>query len=178
MRLEIAAALDRKIRLIPALVGGASMPRVGLPNALAKLAQRHAIEISHTRFHQDVDRLIKALEKIIPAGKGRDLSKVEPGRAVQVGINRSFSMPIDAVFQISGRGMVAVGIVKSGTCRIGQEVVLLKDDAELRRCEVASIEAFGKILDKAQAGDRVGILLLGIASKAEIEPGMVLASLG
>ena len=68
VRLEIAAALERKIRIIPALVGGATMPGKNLPKALAGLARRQAIEISHVRFHQDVDTLITALGKTISAG--------------------------------------------------------------------------------------------------------------
>jgi len=66
VRIEIAAALKRKIRVIPALVGGARMPRSDeLPPPLVNLARRHAIEISDTAFHHGVDRLIKTLEKTL-----------------------------------------------------------------------------------------------------------------
>src|SRR5262249_55062430 len=58
------AALRRKIRVIPVLVGGARMPgRHDLPEALAPLSRRNAIELSETRFHADVNRLIEAIEK-------------------------------------------------------------------------------------------------------------------
>ena len=64
VRMEIAAALQREIRVIPVLVGDASMPRKqDLPEALAPLSRRNAIELSETRFHSDVDRLIEAIEK-------------------------------------------------------------------------------------------------------------------
>lgn len=64
VRMEIVAALKRKIRLIPVLVGGARMPRKqDLPGALAPLSRRNAIELSETRFHSDVSRLIQAIEK-------------------------------------------------------------------------------------------------------------------
>jgi hypothetical protein len=64
VRIEILAALDRKIRVIPVLVGGASMPRrQDLPEALAPLSRRNAIELSEMRFHADVSRLIEAIEK-------------------------------------------------------------------------------------------------------------------
>ena len=64
VRLEIVAALQRKIRVIPVLVGGARMPgRHDLPEALAPLSRRNAIELSETRFHADVNRLIEAIEK-------------------------------------------------------------------------------------------------------------------
>jgi hypothetical protein len=64
VRMEIVAALQREIRIIPVLVGGARMPgRHELPEALAPLSRRNAIELSETRFHADVNRLIEAIEK-------------------------------------------------------------------------------------------------------------------
>ena len=64
VRMEIVAALQRKIRVIPVLVGGARMPgRHDLPEALAPLSRRNAIELSETRFHVDVNRLIEAIER-------------------------------------------------------------------------------------------------------------------
>jgi hypothetical protein len=64
VRIEILAALERRIRVIPVLVGGAPMPRrQDLPEALAQLSRRNAIELSETRFHADVTRLIEAIEK-------------------------------------------------------------------------------------------------------------------
>jgi FKBP-type peptidyl-prolyl cis-trans isomerase FklB len=64
VRMEIVAALERKIRVIPVLVGGARMPRKqDLPEALAPLSRRNAIELSEARFHSDVSRLIEAIEK-------------------------------------------------------------------------------------------------------------------
>ena len=70
VRLEIAAALARDIRVIPALVQGARMPRSSdLPEVLKMLARRNAIEISDTRFHSDVDRLIEVLDMVLGAAK-------------------------------------------------------------------------------------------------------------
>ncbi len=64
VRLEIAALLERNIRVIPVLVGGAAMPKsTQLPECLAPLTRRQAIEITDHRFHADVDKLIKALKK-------------------------------------------------------------------------------------------------------------------
>jgi TPR repeat protein len=64
VRREIVAVLQRKIRVIPTLVGGARMPRKqDLPEALAPLSRRNAIELSETRFHADVNQLIEAIEK-------------------------------------------------------------------------------------------------------------------
>src|SRR5262249_33416159 len=64
VRMEIVAALQRKIRVIPVLVGGAQMPRKqDLPEALAPLSRRNAIEVSETRFHAVVKRLIEPIER-------------------------------------------------------------------------------------------------------------------
>jgi hypothetical protein len=66
VRLEIAAALERGIRVIPTLIQGASMPHSSaLPENLKPLARRNAIELSSTRFHTDVDKLIRAIERAI-----------------------------------------------------------------------------------------------------------------
>ncbi|HKH47651.1 MAG TPA: toll/interleukin-1 receptor domain-containing protein [Thermoanaerobaculia bacterium] len=66
VRLEVAAALERNIRVIPVLVEDAPMPRPeALPPELAKLARRNAIELSDARWAFDVDRLIKTIEGII-----------------------------------------------------------------------------------------------------------------
>lgn len=65
VRLEIGAALKRNIRVIPALVGGASMPyATDLPDDLRLLTRRNALTIDD-QFHSDVDRLIKVLEKVL-----------------------------------------------------------------------------------------------------------------
>jgi len=66
VRLEIAAALERAIRVIPVLVKGATMPRPeDLPPDLVKLTRRNAIELSDARFTFDVDRLIQAVEGVL-----------------------------------------------------------------------------------------------------------------
>lgn len=67
VRIEVATALARDVRVIPALVQGASMPgEDDLPGDLKSLALRNAKEISSTRWEYDVQQLIKALEKILP----------------------------------------------------------------------------------------------------------------
>jgi TIR domain len=65
VRLEIEAALQRSIRVIPVLVDGAALPKTAdLPESLAKLTRRQAIEISLTRFDSDVERLLEALSAL------------------------------------------------------------------------------------------------------------------
>jgi hypothetical protein len=66
VRTEIATALKRDIRVIPILVGGATMPSTeALPEDLIPLSRRNAIEIRHTHFDADVTSLIKVLMKLV-----------------------------------------------------------------------------------------------------------------
>src|SRR5215469_12426095 len=67
VRVEISTALSRNVRVIPALVAGAQMPaNHELPEALAPLARRNAVEIPDTSFIPTLNRLIESLEKILP----------------------------------------------------------------------------------------------------------------
>ena len=88
-------------------------------------------------------------------------------------VDKPFLMPVEDVFSISGRGTVGTGRVERGTVKVGEEVerVGIK---ETRKCVVTGVEMFRKILDQAQAGDNVGLLLRGI-EKEDLERGMVLA---
>lgn len=71
VRLEVAAALKRKVRVVPVLLQGAAMPAsTDLPEPLAKLARLNAIEVSDTRWDYDVGRLIDALNKALGHAPG------------------------------------------------------------------------------------------------------------
>ena len=71
VRLEIATALRRDIRVIPVLVQRASMPKQqDLPEDLAKLTRRNAIELSDHRWANDVDQLIDVMEKVLAKRAG------------------------------------------------------------------------------------------------------------
>ncbi|HXW01419.1 MAG TPA: SUMF1/EgtB/PvdO family nonheme iron enzyme, partial [Anaerolineae bacterium] len=83
VRLEIKTALDRNIRVIPALLPGATMPRSqDLPDVLKKLARRNAIAIS-PRFHPEASWLIEVVEKMLGSASGSALSKPEPIRQME-----------------------------------------------------------------------------------------------
>ena len=88
-----------------------------------------------------------------------------------------FIMPVEDVFSITGRGTVATGRVERGQVKMGEtvEIVGLMDEA--RSTVVTGIEMFRKILDYAEAGDNVGLLLRGI-NKTDIERGQVIAKPG
>jgi len=65
VRIEVAAALERNIRVIPVLVGGAPMPKAKeLPEVLEGMSRRQAHELSDTRWVYDVGELLKAIESI------------------------------------------------------------------------------------------------------------------
>ncbi len=88
-----------------------------------------------------------------------------------------FLMPVEDVFSISGRGTVATGRVERGTIHMNEEVELVGLSDESRKTVVTGIEMFHKLMDDAEAGDNVGLLLRGI-QKNEIERGQVLAKPG
>jgi hypothetical protein len=70
VRLEVAAGLERDIRVVPVLVEGAVMPRAHeLPEPLRRLARRNALEITDTRWRHDVGRLVETIKKVL-GGKG------------------------------------------------------------------------------------------------------------
>ena len=73
---ELSAALASKARVIPVLVGGASMPRTdALPLPLVALARRNAIEVSDSRFSFDADRLGAAIRKLLDPDGERDAGR-------------------------------------------------------------------------------------------------------
>ena len=88
-----------------------------------------------------------------------------------------FLMPVEDVFSISGRGTVATGRVERGTIKMADvvEIVGLKEEAS--STVVTGIEMFHKLMDYAEAGDNVGLLLRGVDKKS-IERGQVLCKPG
>jgi TIR domain/WD domain, G-beta repeat len=68
VRLEVEAAMQRDVRVIPVLVEGAVMPRRDeLPESLAGLARRHALRVHHDSFRSDAQRLVTAIERVLQA---------------------------------------------------------------------------------------------------------------
>jgi elongation factor Tu len=109
-----------------------------------------------------IQKLLEAIDAFIPL----------PPREV----DKPFLMCIEDVFNIEGRGTVVTGRVERGVLeRMSDvEIVGIKDT---RKTVATDIEMFRKLLDKATAGDNVGVLLRGI-KKEEVERGMVLAKPG
>ena len=88
----------------------------------------------------------------------------------------TFLMSVEDVFSITGRGTVATGRVEKGRVKVGDalEIVGIKDT---QKTVATGIEMFRKLLDEAQAGDNIGVLLRGI-EKNQVERGQVLAAPG
>ena len=112
------------------------------------------------------DRIIELFEYV-------DSYIPEPQRDV----DKPFLMPVEDVFSITGRGTVATGRVERGVVKIQDEVELVGIAEDLRKMVVTGVEMFRKLLDQAQAGDNVGVLLRGVQWD-EIQRGQVLAKPG
>jgi elongation factor Tu len=91
--------------------------------------------------------------------------------------DKPFLMPIEDVFSITGRGTVATGRVERGVLHMSDEVEIIGVKEETQKSVVTGIEMFRKLLDEAQAGDNIGVLLRGI-QRTDIERGQVLAKPG
>ena len=107
--------------------------------------------------------LMKAVDEFVPT----------PERKA----DQPFLMPVEDVFTITGRGTVATGRVERGQLKMNEEVELVGLTEERRKVVVTGIEMFRKLLDYAEAGDNVGVLLRGV-QREEIQRGQVLAKPG
>ena len=92
-------------------------------------------------------------------------------------IDKPFLMPIEDVFTISGRGTVVTGRVERGKINAGEPVEIVGMVRDTQKTVATSLEMFRKILDSAEAGDNVGVLLRGI-DKTDVQRGQVLAKPG
>jgi elongation factor Tu len=113
-------------------------------------------------YEKEIINLMNAVDEYIPVPeRPKDLP---------------FLMPVEDVFNIEGRGTVATGRVERGILKKMEEVEIvgLKDTA---KTTVTDIEMFKKLLDTAEAGENVGVLLRGI-KKEDVERGQVLAKPG
>jgi len=89
-------------------------------------------------------------------------------------LDKPFLMSVEDVFTITGRGTVATGRVERGVLHLGDQVEIVGLSHDIKKTVVTGIEMFRKLLDEAQAGDNIGVLLRGIEKK-EVERGQVLA---
>jgi elongation factor Tu len=122
---------------------------------------------------------LKALEgdaawgdKIYELMKACDENIPEPKRDV----DKAFLMPVEDVFTITGRGTVITGKVERGTVKVNDdvEIVGIRDK---QKTTVTGIEMFRKLLDYAEAGENVGLLLRG-TKREDVERGQVVCKPG
>ncbi|MBA4495886.1 elongation factor Tu [Paenactinomyces guangxiensis] len=121
-----------------------------------------ALEDPSGEWSKAIDELMAAVDEYIP----------EPERDT----DKTFLMPVEDVFTITGRGTVATGRVERGVVKVGDEVEIV-GLAETRKTVVTGVEMFRKLLDSAQAGDNIGALLRGVERK-DVQRGQVLAKPG
>jgi len=122
-----------------------------------------ALQDPDGEWAEKIIELIRAVDEYIPTPE-RDTAK-------------PFLMPVEDVFSITGRGTVATGRVERGLVKVGEEVEIVGFTESPRKTVVTGVEMFRKLLDQAQAGDNIGVLLRGV-DKKEIERGQVLAKPG
>ena len=91
----------------------------------------------------------------------RQLEELQQGAAAPAP-GSDFRLVVEDVFSIRGRGTVVTGTVASGSVAKGQAVTLTRTDGTRRGSEVTGVEAFRKLLDRAEAGQNVGLLLRGV----------------
>lgn len=89
-------------------------------------------------------------------------------------IDLPFLMPVEDVFTITGRGTVATGRLERGVIKVGDAAQIIGLAEEPKATVVTGVEMFRKLLDQAQAGDNIGVLLRGVDRK-QVERGQVIA---
>ena len=92
-------------------------------------------------------------------------------------VDKPFLMPIEDIFSITGRGTVVTGRVERGKIALQDTVEIIGIRPKIQKTVVTGVEMFRKLLDDAQAGDNVGLLLRGI-QKEDVERGQVVAKPG
>ena len=107
-------------------------------------------------------KLVEALDTWIP----------EPERD----IDKTFLMPVEDVFSISGRGTVVTGRIERGVIKVGEEIEIV-GIRPTQKTTVTGVEMFRKLLDQGQAGDNAGLLLRG-TKRDDVERGQVLCKPG
>jgi elongation factor Tu len=91
-------------------------------------------------------------------------------------IDKTFLMPVEDIFSISGRGTVVTGRIERGIVKVGEEIEIVGLRPTQKKV-VTGVEMFRKLLDQGQAGDNVGLLLRGVERK-DVERGQVCAKPG
>jgi elongation factor Tu len=112
---------------------------------------------------KSIDELLQAIDDHVP----------DPIRD----IDKPFLMPIEDVFTITGRGTVVTGRVERGKLKVNEEVEIVGIKEKAIKTTVTGVEMFRKLLDYAEAGENVGLLLRG-TKREDVERGQVVVKPG
>jgi elongation factor Tu len=112
---------------------------------------------------KSIDELLQAIDDNVP----------DPIRDV----DKPFLMPIEDVFTITGRGTVVTGRVERGKLKVNEEVEIVGIKEKAIKTTVTGVEMFRKLLDYAEAGENVGLLLRG-TKREDVERGQVVVKPG
>ena len=116
-----------------------------------------------TEAQKSIEELMKAIDDYIPT----------PTRE----LDKPFSMPIEDVFSIKGRGTVVTGRAERGRVKVNDAVEIVGIRPKTIKTVVTGVEMFRKSMDEGQAGDNIGLLLRGV-EKDDVERGQVVAAPG
>ncbi|MFD1716531.1 elongation factor Tu [Georgenia deserti] len=128
------------------------------------------IRVSALQALEGDEKWVKSIEELMDAV---DANVPDPQRD----IDKPFLMPIEDVFTITGRGTVVTGRVERGQLKVNEEVEILGIKEQKQTTTVTGIEMFRKLLDTADAGENVGLLLRG-TKREDVERGQVVCKPG
>jgi len=128
------------------------------------------IRVSALQALEGDEKWVKSIEELMDAV---DANIPDPQRD----IDKPFLMPIEDVFTITGRGTVVTGRVERGQLKVNEEVEILGIKEQKQTTTVTGIEMFRKLLDTADAGENVGLLLRG-TKREDVERGQVVCKPG
>ncbi|NLT53019.1 MAG: elongation factor Tu [Actinomycetales bacterium] len=154
---EILELVEMEVR---ELLSSYEFPGDDLP--VVRLSAYKALE-GDDAWKQGIIDLLDAVDTAVP----------EPARD----IDKPFLMPIEDVFTITGRGTVVTGKVERGVLKVNEQVEIVGIRDKSTTTTVTGVEMFRKLLDEAQAGENVGLLLRGI-KREEVERGQVVCKPG
>jgi elongation factor Tu len=146
------------------------LPKYGFPGSEIPIIRISALKVLECGCGKRECQWCGAVWKLMDAVDSYIPTPVRPK-------DKPFLMSVEDVFSIKGRGTVPTGRVERGMIKAGDEIEIVGLHHEPHKTVATSLEMFHKILDYAEPGDAVGILLRGI-DREEIERGQVLAAPG
>jgi elongation factor Tu len=155
------AVEEKEFLVLVEMVDRDLLPKYNFPGDKTPIIRGSALQALEGK-QEGVDSIMALMEAI-------DTTIPLPARD----IDRPFLMSVEDVFSITGRGTVATGRVEKGRVKVGDNVEIIGIQ-DTRKSVVTGIEMFRKLLDEAQAGDNIGMLLRGI-EKTQVERGQVIA---